>query len=346
MFTAEMWDAEKLTRMARELQPDILLNNRASVPGDFDTPEQRLGFFQDWRPWESCICLTHSWSYSGGEPKSRDQLIQMLVANACCDGNLLLSWGPQWNGEFAPKEKARLLEVGEWLKENGRAIYGTRGGPWKWSSWGGSTRRDKTAWLHVVKGGKIELPALPGRTVLSAQLLNGQKVDFQQDGKTLTVTVPQASPVSIVELTFDQSVDDIPAIPDAAAHSIFHDASTYGKIVSSEAKVKTGSTSPNVEVDLGREVSVTGVRILNGTKTDQAAIDHAATLHLSISSDGKTWTEVWKSEKILPQWEIPVNDFLAGAEVPGRKARYLRLETKLEKPEPFHLNQVQVYGKE
>ena len=87
MFTADMWDAEKLTRMARELQPGILLNNRASVPGDFDTPEQRLGFFQDWRPWESCICLTNSWSYSGGEPKSRDQLIQMLVANACSPGN-------------------------------------------------------------------------------------------------------------------------------------------------------------------------------------------------------------------------------------------------------------------
>ena len=375
MFTADMWDGEKLTRMARELQPDILLNNRASVPGDFDTPEQRLGFFQDWRPWESCICLTSSWSYGGGEPKSRDQLIQMLVANACCDGNLLLSWGPQWNGEFAPTEKARLLEVGEWLKENGRAIYGTRGGPWKWSSWGGSTRRDKTAWLHVVKAGKLELPTLPGRTVLSAQTLKGEKVDFQQDAKTLTVTVPQAAPVSIVELTFDQSVDGIPAISDGEALSVFNDASTYGKIVSSKAKVKTSSTSPYdppgapqalvaeqpaddfafhtspeanpwVEIDLGREISVTGVRVLNRTKAGQPGMDHAATLRLSISSDGKIWTEVWKAESVLPRWEIPVNDFLAGAQVPGRKARYLRLETKPKKPGYFHLKQVQVYGKE
>jgi len=234
MFTANMWDGEKLTRMARELQPDILLNNRASVPGDFDTPEQRLGFFQDWRPWESCICLTHSWSYSGGEPKSRDQLIQMLVANAACDGNLLISWGPQWDGEFAPKEKARLLEVGDWLKQNGRAIYGTRGGPWKWSSWGGSTRRDKTAWLHVVKGEKLEIPALPGVTVLSAQTLGGEKVDFQQDNKTLKVTVPKASPVSIIELTFDKPVDGIPAISDGEFLSSFSDAAlrqvqVYGK---------------------------------------------------------------------------------------------------------------------
>jgi hypothetical protein len=58
------------------------------------------------------------------------------------------------------------------------------------------------------------------------------------------------------------------------------------------------------------------------------------------------WTEVWKAESGFPLWEIPVNDFLAGAQVPGRKARYLRLETKPETPEYFHLRQVQVYGKE
>ncbi len=53
MFTAEMWDAENLTRMVRKHQPHILQNNRCSVPGDFDTPEQRLGGYQDWRPWET-----------------------------------------------------------------------------------------------------------------------------------------------------------------------------------------------------------------------------------------------------------------------------------------------------
>ena len=207
MFTAEMWDSEKLTRSIRELQPGILLNNRASVPGDFDTPEQRLGFYQDWRPWESCMCLTDSWSYSGTPAKPRDQIIRMLVNNACCDGNLLLSWGPHWDRAFDPAEKNRLLEVGEWLKDNGRAIYGTRGGPWKWAEWGGSTRRDKTVWLHVVNADTLRLPALPGRTVVSAKLLTGTKVEWKQTGSMLTVTVPKATPVTIVELTFDKSVD-------------------------------------------------------------------------------------------------------------------------------------------
>jgi len=94
MFTAAMWDGERLTRLVRTLQPGILMNNRCSVPGDFDTPEQRLGFFQDWRSWESCVCLEHGWSYTGAPPKAKDDLIRMLVNNVCCDGNLLLSWGP------------------------------------------------------------------------------------------------------------------------------------------------------------------------------------------------------------------------------------------------------------
>lgn len=57
MFTADMWDAEKLTRMIRELQPGILINNRTSLPGDYDTPEGRIGMFQNRRPWETCMTL-------------------------------------------------------------------------------------------------------------------------------------------------------------------------------------------------------------------------------------------------------------------------------------------------
>jgi len=370
MFTAEMWDAEKLTRMVRELQPAILMNNRASVPGDFDTPEQRLGFYQDWRPWESCMCLTHTWSYSGTPPKSRDQIIRMLINNACNDGNLLLSWGPHWNGAFDTVEKNRLLEVGAWLKDNGRAIYGTRGGPWKWSAWGGSTRRDKTVWLHVVNAGTLRLAALPGRTVVSAKLLTGDKVAFTQTGNMLTVTVPKAVPVTIVELTFDKSVADLPAISGGEV-SAFNDPITYGHIISRQAKVTASSVqlgtlqslvaetpaadfafhtnqelNPWIEIDLGREVSVTAVRILNRIGAGQPGQDRAATLRLSVSSDAKTWVEVWKADRGLPSWEIPLTDFLAGAQVPGRKARHVRLELKPAKPEYFHLRQVEVWGKE
>ena len=379
MFTAEMWDAENLTREIRKLQPGIVMNNRCSVPGDFDTPEQRLGFYQDWRPWESCMCLTHSWSYSGTPPKARDQILRMLVNNACCDGNLLLSWGPKWNGEFDAAEKARLLEVGAWLRENGVSIYGTRGGPWKYATWGGSTRRGATVWLHVVAwdGDTLRLPAVPGRRVVSAKMLNGPDVQFVQTGAVLAMTVPKAAqtaPDTIVELVFDQSLDKLPAM-ESSAPSLFNDTVTYGHVISRQAGVRTSSTSPFdppagpkalvagtpvagfafhtaaeanpwVEIDLGREASVTGVRVLNRVDAGQAGQDRAASMRLSVSKDGKTWQEVWKAARGEALWEIPVNDFLAGAQVPGRKARYIRLELKPATAEYFHLRQVEVWGRE
>ena len=94
MFTAEMWDAENLTRMVRELQPHILQNNRASVPGDFDTPEQRLGSFQDWRLWETCTPLGKQWGNPYSPLKPFRQLIGMIINNVCNDGNIMFGFGP------------------------------------------------------------------------------------------------------------------------------------------------------------------------------------------------------------------------------------------------------------
>ena len=35
------WESEKMNKMVFELQPDIVVNNRNRLPGDFSTPEQR-----------------------------------------------------------------------------------------------------------------------------------------------------------------------------------------------------------------------------------------------------------------------------------------------------------------
>jgi hypothetical protein len=213
------------------------------------------------------------------------------------------------------------------------------------------------------------MTAPPGRTVVSAQLLTGEKVAFTQNSKILTLAPPKVVPVTIVELTFDKSVDDLPAISGGEV-SAFDDPVTYGHIVSRQATVKASSVNagslqallaetpaadfafhtaeeanPWIEIDLGREVPVTGVRVLNRTSCGQPGIDRAATLRLSVSTDGKIWSEVWKADRGLPAWEIPVTDILAGAQVPGRKARYLRFEIKPAKPEYLHLRQVEVWGK-
>ena len=376
MFTADMWDAENINRKIRKWQPGIVINNRCSIPGDYDTPEHRLGGYQAWRPWESCFPLTQSWSYSATQPKSTEQIIRMLVNNLCGDGNILLSWGPKWDGEFAESEKQRLFEVGGWLKKNASAVYGTRGGPWKISDWGGSVRRGKKIYLHVLnwKDNTLRLPAIPNRNVISAKLLNGKDVQFKQKDGVVMITVPaelQDVIDTILELTMERSVDDIKAI-EAGQASVFADTATYGKIVSLNAKVKTSSAcehdseggpqiligakpvdsfafctapemNPWVQIDLGKEMSVTGVRVLNRGDGWQ---DRAATLRLLTSQNGTDFTQEWKAKSSHSAWEIPVTDFYAGAQVAGKKARYIRLETQPGSPTHFHLRQVQVYGKE
>ena len=70
-----------------------------------------------------------------------------------------------------------------------------------------------------------------------------------------------------------------------------------------------------------------------------------ATLRASISLDGKQWTEVWQAEKAAKCWEVPITEYVSGAQIPGRLARFIRLQTHPAKPDCLLLKQVEVWGK-
>jgi hypothetical protein len=84
---------------------------------------------------------------------------------------------------------------------------------------------------------------------------------------------------------------------------------------------------------------------LNRVDAGQAGQDRAASLRLLVSRDGRQWQEVWRAQSGEPAWEIPVTDFRAGVQVPGRKARFVRLDLCPAKPEYFHLRHVEVWGR-
>ena len=54
-------------RLARSLQPDILLNDRTGNGGDYRTPEQRVGGFDLDHPWESCMTVSSHNAWAWGE---------------------------------------------------------------------------------------------------------------------------------------------------------------------------------------------------------------------------------------------------------------------------------------
>jgi alpha-L-fucosidase len=244
MFTKEMWNSEKMTRMIRKLQPGIVINNRASIPGDYDTPEGHLGSFQDWRPWESCIPLSEGWCYTGQPAHSFEHLLRLLVGAAGGNGNLLSSWGPHWDGSFDEDQKQRLYEIGDWLNKNGESIYGTRGGPWKPDTQGCSTHKGKTAYLHLFHrpDGLLVLPSIPNRRVVAAKMLVGGKpVLFKQTADFITLTIPGKDKIKgdlVVALTMNESLDGLPSIsPDAVGASFATDPSTFERVCSTNIGV-------------------------------------------------------------------------------------------------------------
>lgn len=221
MFTPEMWDAERLTRRIRELQPGIVINNRASVPGDFDTPEQRIGMFQNRRAWETCMTLAEGWSYTGkkSKPKPPADVFRKLQSCAMGDGNLLLSWGPRWDGSWPENQAAVLTQVGDWLKVYGESIYGTRGGPWRPGAWGGATFKGNRAWLHVTRlpkdGASVALPKFPGARLTAQRALSGEGLALKETEQGYELTCGKASMDAplILELTFDRPLTQADVLP-------------------------------------------------------------------------------------------------------------------------------------
>ena len=189
---AEDWDAENLFKMMRTLQPWLIINNRCGLPGDYDTPEQKLGAFQLERPWESCITLGTQWSWKPDDKiKSLKECIDILVTCAGRNGNLALNTNPMPNGQIEPRQVERFQQIGRWLEKNGESIYQTRGGPF-WGLNCLSTRKGNTIYVHVLKwyDDALVLPPLP-RRIVSHRLLTGGEATVVQTDEGVVIEVPR-----------------------------------------------------------------------------------------------------------------------------------------------------------
>ena len=265
-------------KLVRQLQPDILINNRTGDGGDYDTPEQRVGKYQDSRPWETCMTICRQWAWKPNDTmKSLKECLQTLVTCAGGDGNLLFNVGPTADGIIETRQIERLKEMGAWLAKNGESIYGTRGGPWKPTKVVASTRKGNVIYLHVLNLSKpiLTLPPLP-RKILGATLLNGYKVDFSQSERTVEITLPahRLDPVdTIIKLELDGSAMDIPAAsltPDvkAGASNVFQNQNAgYGPQQAFDGDLETrwatdsGTKTAWIATDLGKPTRVDHILI-------------------------------------------------------------------------------------
>jgi hypothetical protein len=195
-------------------------------------------------------------------------------------------------------------------------------------------------------------------------------VTFQQDANELSVTIAEAqkvSPVTVIELTMDKPIAT--GLVCGRARIISDNMAEYGRDLGGNATYTTSSTSehdnaenralllkgerpktgfafytaaednPWVTIDLGEAKQINAVVIEN-----RPGDSRSEGLMLSISTDGTTWETLWKASKWEEKWLVLPTQFHAGITVPGRTARYIRMETKGNPPRPLLLQRVTILG--
>ncbi len=116
----------KIASMARQHQPNLLIVDR-SVHGKYEnyrTPEQQIPEKPLSYPWETCLTMGDSWSFTPKDKyKSTNKLIHLLVDIVSKGGNLLLNVGPGPDGNLPAEACKRMEEIGKWMDINSICIY-------------------------------------------------------------------------------------------------------------------------------------------------------------------------------------------------------------------------------
>ncbi len=228
MLCLDMWlgkpvwpELRETVKLLRQIQPDVMLRIRGiGNYGDYYTPE---GFVpqemaETDMPWMVIYPLGRTFSY---EPIARNHrnagwVIRNLIQCVATGGNFMVGIGPDADGWFHPKAIKVLETVGEWLRVNGEAVYGTRPfTPWHevdtehpGEDIHFSQSKDGSmvyafcqgeSWKRVQATGRLSLASIPAREEMRVSLLGGPETEdggralaWTSQGKGVVVEVPKA----------------------------------------------------------------------------------------------------------------------------------------------------------
>ena len=120
---------DELVKKARVKQPGLIVVDRA-VPGknqNYLTPENRVPEKALSYPWESCIIAGGGWSWvPNAKYMSGRKAVHMLVDIVAKGGNLLYNVAPGPDGSWHDEAYELFEKIGDWMRINSEAIYGTR----------------------------------------------------------------------------------------------------------------------------------------------------------------------------------------------------------------------------
>jgi len=218
------WEAEELIKLARSLQPGLVINHRTEIEQDISTPEQTRA--SDWPRdketgerlvWEACHTLSGSWGYHREEKtwKSPEMLVALLIKIVSRGGNLIMNVGPTSRGYFDYRAEDALKAYGNWMKYNSRSIYGCTMAEPEFTEPEGCrlTESDdgKRLYIHILDYpfSQLEVHGIAGKVEYAQFLHDGSELFFHdsepdKDGNQYTlIDLPVCKPnvlVPVIEL--------------------------------------------------------------------------------------------------------------------------------------------------
>jgi len=195
----------------RELQPQMLMNNRGLGVGDFTTPEcafpkQRSSITGWW--WEYChVGSDGGWGYRDHDGyKPAGWVLSEFVRARAWGGNFLPNYGPDSHGEMPEVFYRRMTQIGDWMEIHAGAVCGTTPGPWPEQSDVPVTVKGSTWYLHFdyLNDGVATIRNV-SRPIAARQMRTGVLIPWEYCEGVLVVRLSESQRttlVDVVEVTF------------------------------------------------------------------------------------------------------------------------------------------------
>ncbi|MBF0648636.1 alpha-L-fucosidase [Dysgonomonas sp. GY75] len=238
--------SKEMYEWVHKLQPDCMIGSRLGndmndfvVMSDNQEPDYIIGV-----PWQSPASFFHeTWGYRSWQERENkhgkmQEKLASLIRVVSRGGNYLLNIGPRGDGSVVEYERDVLLDIGNWLKKNGEAIYNASPDPFHVPfSWGSITSKPNKLYLHVMKMPENRTLVLKGITgqISGARILSDNETcAYRQKGEELSIILPESvnpeKEYEVIAVTFTNGFTVLPVNPVALAKGVIlnqHNAFKY-----------------------------------------------------------------------------------------------------------------------